>query len=127
MVPALDGGCRWRFADVLRLDDQTVVGSVNELNKLIHEPARLRIMATLMSLSRAEQIDFGSLAKLLELSDGNLGSHLQKLEAAEYIEVEKTFEGKRPKTFVALTTTGRKAFRKHVKALERILYEDPSD
>lgn len=100
---------------------------MNELNKLIHEPARLRIMATLMSLSRAEQIDFGSLAKLLELSDGNLGSHLQKLEAAEYIEVEKTFEGKRPKTFVALTTTGRKAFRKHVKALERILYEDPSD
>ena len=100
---------------------------MSELNKLIHEPARLRIMATLMSLRRAEQIDFGSLAKLLELSDGNLGSHLQKLEAAEYIEIEKTFEGKRPKTFVALTTAGRKEFRNHVKALERILYEDPAN
>lgn len=84
-------------------------------------------MATLMSLGRAEQIDFGSLAKLLELSDGNLGSHLQKLEAADYIEIEKTFEGKRPKTFVALTSQGRRAFRAHVKALERILYDDTSN
>ena len=95
---------------------------MNELNKLIHEPARLRIMATLISLARAEQIDFRSLAELLELSDGNLGSHLQKLEAAEYIEIEKTFEGKRPRTFVAMTTKGRKAFNAHVKALEQILY-----
>ena len=80
-------------------------------------------MATLVSLRRDEEIDFGSLAKLLELSDGNLGSHLQKLEAAEYIEIEKTFEGKRPKTFLALTSKGRKAFSAHVKALEQILYE----
>ena len=80
-------------------------------------------MATLMSLRKTEQIDFGSLGKLLELSDGNLGSHLQKLEVASYVEIEKTFEGKRPKTFVALTAEGRKAFRAHVKALEKILYD----
>ena len=99
------------------------MASVSGLNKLIHEPARLRIMATLSSLRKDEQIDFGSLGKMLELSDGNLGSHLQKLETAEYIDIEKTFEGKRPKTFVALTKAGRKAFRAHVKALEQILYE----
>ena len=80
-------------------------------------------MATLTALGRNEQIDFGSLAKLLELSDGNLGSHLQKLEDAGYVEIEKTFEGKRPKTYVSLTNEGRKAFRAHVKALEQILYE----
>ena len=97
---------------------------MSELNKLIHEPARLRIMATLMSLRRDEQIDFGSLAQLLELSDGNLGSHLQKLEAAQYIEIEKMFEGKRPKTFVSMASAGRKAFRAHVKALEKILYDE---
>ena len=93
------------------------------LNKLIHEPARLRIMAALMALSRGEQIDFRSLSELLGLSDGNLGSHLQKLESAEYIEIEKTFEGKRPKTFVGITPAGKKAFKMHVKALEQILYE----
>ena len=80
-------------------------------------------MATLISLRRDEQIDFGSLGKLLELSDGNLGSHLQKLETVSYVDIEKTFDGKRPKTFVSLTAEGRKAFRAHVKALEKILYE----
>lgn len=96
---------------------------MSELNKVIHEPARLRIMATLISLRKDEQIDFGSLGKLLELSDGNLGSHLQKLETAGYVDIEKTFEGKRPKTYVARTAEGGKAFRAHVKALEKILYE----
>lgn len=99
------------------------MGGLNDLNKLIHEPARLRMMATLVALRKNEQIDFTSLSKLLELSDGNLGSHLRKLETAKYVEIEKTFEGKRPKTFVSLTTEGRKAFRAHVKALEQILYE----
>lgn len=96
---------------------------MSEFNKLIHEPARLRIMATLVALRKNEQIDFGSLGKLLDLSDGNLGSHLQKLESAGYVNIEKTFEGKRPKTYVALATEGRQAFRAHVKALEEILYE----
>ena len=96
---------------------------MTELNKVIHEPARLRIMATLISLRKDEQIDFGSLGKLLELSDGNLGSHLQKLETAGYVHIEKTFEGRRPKTYVSMTADGRKAFRAHVKALENILYE----
>ncbi len=74
-----------------------------------------------MSLDMDEKVDFTYLKKLLELTDGNLGAHLNKLEDAGYIKIEKTFVGKKPKTYVFLTGKGRDAFTEHVMALDNIV------
>lgn len=91
------------------------------LDSIIHQPARLRIMASLVALEPNEQLDFSYLKKLLKLTDGNLGAHLAKLEKAGYIQLDKAFVDKKPKTFVSVTGAGRDAFREHVTALEAIL------
>lgn len=91
-----------------------------ELDDLIHQPVRLRIMAALTSLEAREQVDFSYLKDKLGLTDGNLGAHLRALEDAGYILVEKTFVERRPKTFVAASATGRRAFTAHVAALQSI-------
>ena len=95
--------------------------AVPELDPLIHQPVRLQIMAALCHLASGEQVDFSFLKAKLDLSDGNLGAHLLTLEQAGHIEIEKTFVARRPKTFVAATTSGRKAFTAHVQALQAIL------
>lgn len=95
---------------------------MGELNPLIHQPTRLRIMAALVSLEPDEKADFGFLRDLLELTDGNLSIHLQKLEEAGYVDIEKVFEGRRPKTWVSITVEGHSAFSAHVDALAKILY-----
>jgi DNA-binding MarR family transcriptional regulator len=92
-----------------------------ELNPLIHQPTRLHLMAALVSLEQGERADFVFLRDLLGLTDGNLSTHLFKLEEAGYIAVEKTFEGRRPKTWVWVTNEGREAFAAHVDALEQII------
>src|SRR3954466_10034216 len=92
-----------------------------DLDELIHQPVRLRIMAALTSLESGEQVDFSYIKDKLALTDGNLGAHLRALEEANYILVEKTFVDRRPKTFVAASATGRKAFAAHVAALQSIL------
>jgi DNA-binding MarR family transcriptional regulator len=92
-----------------------------ELDDVIHQPVRLRIMAALTSLDAREQVDFSYLKGKLDLTDGNLGAHLRALEDAHYILVEKTFVERRPKTFVAASAVGRKAFQAHVAALQAIL------
>lgn len=94
---------------------------MGELNPLIHQPTRLRIMAALVSLNPNEKVDFGFLRDLLELTDGNLSVHLQKLEEAGYVNIEKTFEGRRPKTWVSISAEGHDAFSEHVDALEAIV------
>lgn len=94
---------------------------MGELDSIIHQPARLRIMGALCGLGPAEQVDFGFLKSKLKLTDGNLGAHLTTLEENGYIEVEKTFVGRKPKTFVAVTKAGRRAFDGHVAALRSIL------
>ena len=91
------------------------------IDEVIHQPVRLRIMASLVTLERGEQVDFTYLRDLLEVTDGNLGAHLRKLEDAGYIEVEKTFVGRKPRTFLRATDKGRGAFETHVDALQRIL------
>jgi len=78
-------------------------------------------MASLVALEPNEQLDFSYLKKLLKLTDGNLGAHLAKLEKAGYIQLDKAFVDKKPKTFVSVTGAGRDAFREHVTALEAIL------
>jgi DNA-binding MarR family transcriptional regulator len=94
---------------------------MNELNEIIHQPVRLRIMAALTALAQGEEVDFAYLRDLLEVSDGNLGAHLRKLEDAGYIAVNKTFVERRPRTYVTATPAGRKAFNAHTEALEAIL------
>ena len=92
-----------------------------ELNETIHQPVRLRIMAALVTLDVGSEVDFTYLRGLLDVTDGNLGAHLRKLEEAGYIAVSKTFVERKPRTYISATTDGRKVFQEHVAALESIL------
>jgi DNA-binding MarR family transcriptional regulator len=92
-----------------------------ELNETIHQPVRLRIMAALVTLEPADEVDFTYLRDLLDVTDGNLGAHLGKLEKAGYIAVNKVFVDRKPRTYVSATDEGRKVFKEHVAALESIL------
>ena len=98
---------------------------MSDLNEIIHQPIRLRIMAALTTLRQGSEVDFTYLRGLLGVTDGNLGAHLRKLEEAGYIAVTKTFVDRKPRTYVSATTEGRKVFREHVAALESILKNSP--
>ncbi len=91
--------------------------SPGEIDKLIHEPARLMIVA---NLSVVESADFTFLMNRTGLTWGNLSSHLSKLEDAGYVEMEKTFVGKRPYTLVRLTGNGRSAFQTYRETMAQI-------
>ncbi|MHC4193448.1 MAG: winged helix-turn-helix domain-containing protein [Planctomycetota bacterium] len=92
-----------------------------EFDSIIHQPARLQIMSSLVALDAGEQVDFVYLRKMLELTDGNLGAHLTKLEDTGYIKVEKSFVARKPRTFVSATGKGRDAFAEHTAALKQII------
>lgn len=94
------------------------------INEIIHQPVRLRIMAVLVSMSKEMQVSFNYLKDLLDLTDGNLGAHLRKLEEARYITITKTFVNNKPQTYVEVTEHGRQAFHEHVAALENLLHVD---
>ncbi len=94
---------------------------MTELNDLIHQPVRLRVMAALVALEPRARLEFTYLRDLLELTDGNLGAHLKKLEEARYVTVTKTFVERKPRTYLAATRAGRLAFERHVAALEAVL------
>jgi DNA-binding transcriptional ArsR family regulator len=91
---------------------------VAELDRVIHEPARLLIVALLASVKEA---DFLWLQRESELTKGNLSSHLAKLEEASYVEVEKTFRGKIPLTVLRLSKQGRGAFEAYKKSMNGLL------
>ena len=92
-----------------------------EIDNIIHQPVRLRIMSSLVALDPDEQVDFVHLRKILDLTDGNLGAHLAKLENAGYVKVEKTFIARKPRTFIKATGKGRDAFDEHTAALKKII------
>jgi len=92
-----------------------------EANGVIHQPLRLKIMATLNALSPREAIEFTRLKSIVEATDGNLGAHLSTLEQAGYVQIEKDFVARKPRTRVALTRNGRKALVQHVAYLRDIL------
>ncbi len=94
-----------------------------ELDNTIHQPVRLQIMSSLVSLDSGEEIDFVYLRDLLKLTDGNLGAHLSKLEEAGYVKVKKTFVARKPRTFITATGKGRDAFEEHISALKQIIGE----
>jgi DNA-binding MarR family transcriptional regulator len=88
---------------------------------LLHQPLRLKIMAALYAERDREPLDFPRLKRIVEATDGNLGSHLATLETAGYVAVEKDFAGKKPRTRLSLTPEGRRAFRAHVAYLREII------
>lgn len=94
---------------------------MTELNETIHQSVRLRIMAALVTLGPDEEVDFTYLRNLLEVTDGNLGAHLRKLEDSGYIQAKKLFVERKPRTFISATPDGRVVFDAHVAALEEIL------
>jgi DNA-binding MarR family transcriptional regulator len=94
---------------------------VPEFNEIIHQSVRLKIMSALSVLSPGENMDFRSLATLLQLTDGNLGAHLMKLEEARYVRIDKTFVQRKPRTWVSISAAGRAAFEEHVAALRELL------
>ncbi len=88
------------------------------LDDTVHQRVRL---GTLAVLTEAHQADFGFLKDALGLTDGNLSRHLQVLEEAGYVKIAKTFEGRRPRTWVSCTKSGRAAFAAEVAALRELL------
>ena len=89
-----------------------------EIDKVIHEPARLMLMAYLYVVDSA---DFVFLHRQTGLTGGNISSHMAKLEGAGYVEVEKSFSGKRPQTIFRLTDQGGAAFRRYRETMEGVL------
>jgi DNA-binding MarR family transcriptional regulator len=93
-----------------------------EIDRLIHEPARLSIIVTLYVV---ESADYTFLMNQTGLTWGNLSSHMSKLEEAGYVAVEKSFVGKKPQTMAALTEAGRAAFRAYRQQMGRVLNDLP--
>ena len=89
-----------------------------QLDPIIHAPTRLAILSILMNV---ESANFTFLKESIGTTDGNLSTHLTKLEEAGYIKIKKTFQGKKPQTSCAITKKGRTAFEKYFGQLEQII------
>jgi len=105
-------------AEAATADLQTIA----DIDRIIHEPARLMILALLYVV---ESGDFTFLMRQTGLTWGNLSSHLSKLEEAGYVEVEKEFIGKKPHTMLHLTGDGRLAFREYRQRIKHVLDDLP--
>ncbi|MDX5340704.1 MAG: transcriptional regulator [Cyclobacteriaceae bacterium] len=90
-------------------------------DKAFENVVRLRVMSILMV---NEQYDFNSFKELLDVTDGNLASHLRTLENQGYIQVEKSFVGRKPQTNYSATLTGKTAFQEHLDFLENLIKEN---
>lgn len=95
-----------------------------KLSKVLHQKARLGIMSILIA---ADEADFTYLKKRLDLTDGNLNTHLYALEREKFIKIQKKFVRKKPKTVCRLTEKGRKAFSEYIDDLEKIIQGIPKD
>jgi predicted transcriptional regulator len=91
-------------------------------NKAFESRVRLGIMSVLMV---NESVDFNTLKELLNLSDGNLASHIKALEEVRYIAVNKQFIGRKPNTTYSASRDGKKAFNAHLKELENLIKAQP--
>ncbi len=92
--------------------------SLEQFDKAFENRIRLQIMSVLLA---NEHYDFNSLKELLDVTDGNLASHIKALEKEDYIIVNKTFIGRKPNTQYAVSEKGRFAFIKHLEALENLI------
>jgi DNA-binding MarR family transcriptional regulator len=95
--------------------------TLEPLDPLIHVPARLRILVTLAALNAGDTLSFTRLQNMLDLTPGNLITHLRKLDDAGYLTSEKTGDGAGSTTTVALTTRGRAALDAYTEALRNLL------
>jgi DNA-binding MarR family transcriptional regulator len=93
-------------------------GYIAQLNKAFESRIRLGVMSILMV---NDWVEFATLKEMLNITDGNLASHITALEKLEYVQVRKQFVGKKPNTSYAVTNAGRKAFNEHLDALEKLL------
>jgi DNA-binding HxlR family transcriptional regulator len=91
---------------------------ISNINKAFESRVRLGIMSVLMV---NDSIDFNSLKELLDITDGNLASHLKALEKQEFIVVKKQFIGRKPNTRYIATDIGKASFNEHLKALEELI------
>jgi DNA-binding MarR family transcriptional regulator len=93
-----------------------------DIDQVIHNPTRLMLLSYLYVVERA---DYVFLKNMSELSWGNLATHLNKLEESGYVEIEKSFRGKKPHSSVHLTPQGRQAFRAYKKQMQQVLDDLP--
>ncbi len=91
---------------------------IHQLNKHFESRIRLGIMSVLVV---RDWVDFNSLKAFLDVTDGNLASHLTALEKYDYVEYKKEFVGRKPKTSYRVTENGKQAFKNHISALEDLL------
>jgi len=91
---------------------------LKDINKAFENKIRLGIMSALYV---NEYLDFNSLKQILEVTDGNLASHLKSLEKSAYVMVRKEFIERKPNTKYYATEAGKEAFRKHIQAIEKLL------
>jgi DNA-binding MarR family transcriptional regulator len=91
---------------------------IEHLNKAFDSRVRLGIMSALLM---NEQVSFNELKELIQVTDGNLASHLKTLEEAAFIKVRKSFIGRKSNTTYAVTRSGEKAFKAHLEALEQMI------
>lgn len=96
------------------MSEDMIIKQVIGTDKIIHEPARIVLLAI---LNAADQVDFTFLLNETGLSQGNLSSHLSKLESSGYIEIEKTFHKKRPRTLISMNEKGKSAFMEYLKTM----------
>jgi DNA-binding MarR family transcriptional regulator len=102
------------------------MSTLPHLDPVIHAAARLKVTATLAALSPGDRISFPRLQKLLDMTAGNLSTHLRKLEDAGYVTVDKTHAGRTPATYVSLSAAGRRALEDYTAALRQLL-SSPAD
>jgi len=98
------------------------VRRIADVNRIIHEPARLMILTMLNAVDSA---DFLYLLRVTGLTKGNLSAHLSRLEEAGYIQIEKTFQGKIPLTVCRLTQQGRQAYRAYLADMKEVVESSP--
>lgn len=102
------------------MNDEPIV-----LNETIHQSTRLRIMTMLAAQPESDRLAYGFIQQTLDLTGGNLTTHLRKLEDADYLVITKEFVGAKPRTWVQATPTGRQAFAAYLANLERALNWQP--
>jgi len=102
--------------------DQEVLHPLADINQVIHASARLMILSYLYVV---ESVDYVFLKNMTGLTWGNLSTHLNKLEDAGYVTVDKGYKGKKPHTTIRLTENGRSAFRGYKKSMQQVLDDLP--
>jgi len=90
---------------------------MREIDRLVHEPARLRVLTLLAGVKEA---DFTFILRALQMTNGNLSVHMRRLEEARYVSMTKTFVGRLPNTVFSITTRGRGALEKYWQTLDEL-------